>query len=339
MFYPSPISPFFKKELKAYDAGTKRYTAETDRMKAAGGGNRQAAGRTGGGMRNISSRASSPVYSEAEVPYLPEDREKGRLGNIMKASPEELRGMYERMPEEERPVHLIRGERQSYFSPGTRQEYGDLRTAMTGFRQRTEPKEAKGKMLTPYQAEQLRRGDKEFTFKVNQARDKAVSEGMAPWLESKEGYNSNKLQQEVKSNELMNAFDFANLPEEEARANAENRGIELKTNKAGKERWYNVFGRPIGGTKEKTKLRDIAPEPMESFEDYTPPQFTSSAFGRDVSVDSDEMYAAQKGEDSRYAIRRGAERIADQAKGVLGAWLKSKQPQVKYPFSRSMMGQ
>lgn len=72
----------------------------------------------------------------SEVPYLPESRERGRLGDIMRASPKELRDIYERMPIEERPVHIIRGERQSYLSPGTGQEYSDLRTAMTGFRQR-----------------------------------------------------------------------------------------------------------------------------------------------------------------------------------------------------------
>ena len=72
----------------------------------------------------------------SEIPYLPESRERGRLGDIMRASPEELRGIYERMSAKERPVHIIRGERQSYLSPGTGQEYGDLRTAMTGFRQR-----------------------------------------------------------------------------------------------------------------------------------------------------------------------------------------------------------
>lgn len=72
----------------------------------------------------------------AEAPYLPESLKEGRLGDIMRASPKELESIYERMPEAERPVHLIRGAEESYFSPGTRQEYGDLRTAMAGFRQR-----------------------------------------------------------------------------------------------------------------------------------------------------------------------------------------------------------
>lgn len=86
----------------------------------------------------------------AEAPYLPESLKEGRLGDIMRASPKELEAIYERTPEAERPVHLIRGAEESYFSPGTRQEYGDLRTAMTGFRQRP------ATPLKTAQAEQIR---------------------------------------------------------------------------------------------------------------------------------------------------------------------------------------
>ena len=87
-------------------------------------------------LEPASSRLSTarPV---SEVPYLPESRERGRLGDIMRASPEELRGIYGRMPAEERPIHTIRGTEQAYWSPGTRREYGSLRTAMTGFRPQT----------------------------------------------------------------------------------------------------------------------------------------------------------------------------------------------------------
>ena len=87
--------------------------------------------------RLSTARPVSTARPAPEVPYLPESREKGRLGDIMRASPEELRGIYERMPTEERPIHTIRGTEQAYWSPGTRREYGSLRTAMTGFRPQT----------------------------------------------------------------------------------------------------------------------------------------------------------------------------------------------------------
>lgn len=91
---------------------------------------------------DTSSRLST-ARPAPEVPYLPESREKGRLGDIMRASPKELRGIYERMPTEERPIHTIRGTEQAYWSPGTKREYGSLRTAMTGFRPRPEGERAR----------------------------------------------------------------------------------------------------------------------------------------------------------------------------------------------------
>ena len=71
----------------------------------------------------------------AEVPYLPESRRSGRLGTIMQAGPKELRKMWEEMPAEEAPIETIRGTERAFWSPGTKQEYGNLRTAMTGFKQ------------------------------------------------------------------------------------------------------------------------------------------------------------------------------------------------------------
>lgn len=98
--------------------------------------------------------ATKPVATpKAEVPFLPEKLEEGRLGDIMRASPKELEAIYERMPETERPIHVIRGEKESYFSPGTKQEYGDLRTAMTGFRQRPAETTAAGRLSAAIQGQ------------------------------------------------------------------------------------------------------------------------------------------------------------------------------------------
>ena len=108
--------------------------------------------RAGIAARAIKKPAMKPVGDTiAEAPYLPKEREAGRLGDIMRASPKELQSIYEGLPEAERPVHLIRGTEESYFSPGTRQEYGDLRTAMTGFRQRPAETTAAGRLSAAIQ--------------------------------------------------------------------------------------------------------------------------------------------------------------------------------------------
>ena len=89
----------------------------------------------------------------AEVPFLPESLEKGRLGDIMRASPKELEAIYEKMPETERPVEALRGTERTFWSPGTKQEYGDLRTAMTGFKQRPAEATAAGRLSAAIQGQ------------------------------------------------------------------------------------------------------------------------------------------------------------------------------------------
>lgn len=100
--------------------------------------------------RSVATR--SVATPRAEAPYLPESLKEGRLGDIMRASPKELEAIYERMPEGERPIETIRGTERAFWSPGTKQEYGDIRTAMTGFRQRP------ATPLKTAQAEQIRSG-------------------------------------------------------------------------------------------------------------------------------------------------------------------------------------
>lgn len=103
----------------------------------------------------------------AEAPYLPERLEEGRLGDIMRASPKELEAIYERMPETERPVHIIRGEKESYFSPGTRQEYGDLRTAMAGFRQRPAETTAAGRLSAAVKGQERKQMFEDYDIKTS----------------------------------------------------------------------------------------------------------------------------------------------------------------------------
>lgn len=94
--------------------------------------------------------AAAPV---ADVPYFPESNERGRLGEIMRAGPDELRKTWGEMPAEKAPIEIIRGTERTFWSPGTKQEYGDLRTAMTGFRQRPPETTAAARLSTAVQAQ------------------------------------------------------------------------------------------------------------------------------------------------------------------------------------------
>lgn len=104
-------------------------------------------------LRGVSPAKSAPLQPKAKAPYLPESLEKGRLGDIMRASPKELESFYEGLPVAERPIHVIHGEESSWTNPLTHQTYGDLRTAMTGFRQRPAETTAAARLSTAVQAQ------------------------------------------------------------------------------------------------------------------------------------------------------------------------------------------
>ena len=222
----------------------------------------------------------------AETPYLPEDRERGSMGKIMQASPEELRGFHERMPVQDKPIHMIRGTQQSYFNPNTRQEYGDLRTAMTGFKPRsaglkseerraTAGLKSQERRATEAEAGQMSRvtlgaerdffkeqatwnkGERDFDFKVNQARSKSIEKQLELWLGG-EGFKSSVAQQEIKSNDLANKWDEANLSPDKARALISTRPVKLRRNKrTGEERWFNAYGEIIEPEEAEEPMQQV----------------------------------------------------------------------------------
>ena len=266
-------------------------------------------------------RASSRLSTArpiSEVPYLPESREKkGALADIMRASPKELENIYERMPEGERPVHIIRGERQSWFSPGTNQEYGNMRTAMSGFKQRpasarseerqTTTKETglmsrasmreaglmdrarmEGKAggMTLYQAGTLGQKKKEFKFEQSQAELDFINKGLKTAFDPVRamGKVPTKDQTISQTGILRNQWIKAYYSPDEAAELIAKNPVELRKNKkTGKLRWYNEYGEPVNAENPKRKLSSTNMGTLpneESFEDYTPPSFESSVFGK-----------------------------------------------------------
>jgi hypothetical protein len=160
---PSPISPFFDRELKAEMAGVsvspispffgrelktaiaeKKASKEREQRKpsgvprAASGAINDAINRRTTMPRRGTFR-QSPSSMGGTLPSLsraeggaPSGAKDARLNEILTASPKQLTEIYNRLPEEERPVHIIRGTDQSYFGTGTAQEYGTLRESLIG---------------------------------------------------------------------------------------------------------------------------------------------------------------------------------------------------------------
>ncbi len=198
--------------------------------------------------------------SEA-VPYLPESKERGPMGDIMRASPQELGKIYEGMPVEERPVEVIRGTERTYWNPQTKKEYGSKRVAMTGFRQRPEAERARassaGGGMTAYQTATLGQKERESGFKESQAKLEFISEGLKSRFAAMAaiGKQPNENQITSESAKLRNQWIKAHYSKKEARAMIAQNPTELRRDDVtGEEMWYNEYGEPvdmIGGGQEQ----------------------------------------------------------------------------------------
>lgn len=242
---PSPISPFFDRELKAEKAEKTRVNrrpVESPRRTMPNQPDTSYA-------RERSLLPTSTNITPADrVPILSKEQEAGRMGEILRASPSELQQAYDKTPEAERPVHIIRGTQQSWANPQTGQEYSDMRTAMTGFKSRGDTMKTGG--ITEYQKETLSQKDREFKFKQNKERDAAVDKKMIHW-DATTGFEKTQIERDVEVNQSLNEWDDANLPPIEAEKSKAERGVELRKNKrTGEEKWFNVFGKPIAGSGE-----------------------------------------------------------------------------------------
>lgn len=309
-------------------------------------------------MQIAADKESRVPVPMAETPYLPESRERGHMGDIMRASPQELGSIYEGMPEMERPIHAIRGTRQSYWSPGTRQEYGDLRTAMTGFRQRPEKERAgavTGGGMTAYQSAQTRQKKEEAGFKMSQAEldhvDKAVRTIYGSTMDI--GKMPTEAQLTNTRGRARVEFIKAHYPPEEAKKRISRIPTDLMRDKeTGEVHWENIYGEPVtmGGGEMEAETGGVegyepAPLPEAPTSDFDYRGMTNSGL-RSRSVNAGKLYSGQKEKDSsRYAMGRGAEAlgrgggaVAKSVKGGLRDWLKKGNTQIDYPFNRSMMG-
>ena len=274
----------------------------------------------------------------AEVPLFPERLEEGPLGEIMRASPRGVQAAYERMPIEERPIELIRGTERTYWSPGTRQEYGDLRTAMTGFQQRPEAERADvttATGMTPYQTATLGLKSEELGFKQSQAELDYITKGLETRFASMADIGQQPTQDQItmQTGVLRNEWIKTNYSPKEARALIAKNPVELRQNKkTGEMRWYNEYGKPIKPepTAEAAEV-DIMP-PSEV------PITTPTPAPEPQPLSAEELYAKGRAGDSRYAIGRGVSAAVDTGKKVYENWLLRKNPLLDYAFGRSAMG-
>lgn len=198
----------------------------------------------------ITPTSQQPV-ARPMTPYLPETEEEGPLGEIMRASPAGVQTAYERMPMEERPIELIRGTERTYWSPGTRQEYGDIRTAMTGFQPRPEAERrdiATTTGMTPYQTASLGLKAEELGFKQSQAELDYITKGLEARFASMADIGQQPTQDQItmQTGVLKNEWIKANYSPKEAKSLIARNPVELRQNKrTGEMRWYNEYGKPI----------------------------------------------------------------------------------------------
>ena len=213
------------------------------------------------------------------VPYLPEREEEGPLGEIMKAAPTGVQTAYERMPIEERPIELIRGTERTYWSPGTRQEYGDIRTAMTGFKPRPDAERRDAGVATDMTLNQkviAGLAERKFGFEQSQAMLDYVDEKVesAAILMRDKGKVLTQDQTILKRGKAsVDWINATNISDADKRAMISQIPYERgKKDKTGEILWYNAYGKPVKA--ETTARADIEIEP---FPEVPPPTFDARA--------------------------------------------------------------
>ena len=201
---------------------------------------------------DVGRAAMIPPAPKPTVPFLPETEEEGPLGEIMKASPAGIQTAYERMPTEERPIELIRGTERTYWSPGTRQEYGDIRTAMTGFKPRPEAERrdvGATADMTLNQKVIADLAERKFGFEQSQAMLDYVDEKVesAAVLMRDRGKELTQDQTILKRGKAsVDWINAANISDADKRAMISQIPYERgKKDKTGEILWYNAYGKPV----------------------------------------------------------------------------------------------
>jgi hypothetical protein len=378
--FVSPISPFFNRELKTAKAQKKADEARERRKPtgvpraALGAINdainqrtttprketfRQPPAPMEGGFASPASTEggfASPTRMKGSMPFGARD---ARLEEIASASPKQLQEIYEKMPEEERPVHMIRGTDQSYFDPGSQQEYRTFREGLAGGQSRVAAPMQTGAStagggMTAYQSAQIEQKGKEFGFKLNQAVLKAGNDAVKTAFGPMEAMGKAPTEEQktnVWGEATVKAIN-AHYPPKKAKEMISQIPIDLMRDKeTGEVRWENIYGEPVvtGGGEMEAETGGVegyesAPLPEVPPIDFDYRGMTNSGL-RSRSVNAGKLYSGQKEKDSsRYAMGRGAEAlgrgagaVASSVKGRLRDWLKRGNTQIDYPFNRSMM--